>query len=628
MCGIVGWMGRGATPDIDAAVGAIRHRGPDAQRSIRIDAGDRSVLLGHARLSIIDLSEGGAQPMCDASGRVVIVFNGEIYNFAELRRELEDGGVRLRSASDTEVILEGYLRWGREVLHKLRGMFAFAIWDGRDESLWLVRDRLGIKPLYLAEVPGGVAFASELRALFALGLPRRMAPGALDRFLTYLYVPGPETAFVGVRELLPAHHVVVRRGEVSSPQRYWDLPPIDPSLTDARELALDIRRELEVVTAQHAVADVPVGAFLSGGLDSSTIVGLMQRRSSMPLRTFCMTFGRGAERYDERSYAREVASWFGTEHTEIPVEPSLVDLLPRALSHFGQPFGNPTALLSYELSRLTREHVTVALAGDGGDELFLGYPRYAGVALARATSWVPRSVRRAAAQTLAPLIRESVSGNHSYRRAREFLSTSALPLAERYGRWVGYFDPAERSSVLLPEHHAPRPSEEFLDSLFAARPRGGDVERANYVDLLSFLPNNVLAYGDRMSMAHGLELRVPYCDHVLVEKVARIPASVRMPGLSLKKLLRSSVADLLPPRILRRPKLGFNPPIGLWINRELSGLVREHLDPRALRAAGVFDPAGVSALLAAQRDGRRDVSLKVWAVLVAQMWMERDLGAS
>jgi asparagine synthase (glutamine-hydrolysing) len=588
--------------------------------------GDRSVLLGHARLSIIDLSEGGAQPMVDRSGQVALVFNGEIYNFGEIRAELTARGRTFRSSSDTEVLLEGYLEWGHEVLRRLRGMFAFAVWDGRDESLWLVRDRLGIKPLFVAEVAGGVAFASEIKGLFALGVPRKVARGAIDRFLTYLYVPGPDTAFEGVREVLPAHELRVDRAGRVRESRYWDVPEVEETRADSRELARELRAELEVVMAQHAVADVPVGAFLSGGLDSSTIVGLMQRRSSTPLRTFCMTFGEGEQLYDERTYAREVAAWFGTEHTEIAVEPRLVELLPRIFEHFDQPFGNPTALLSYELSRLTREHVTVALAGDGGDELFLGYPRYAGVALASVTERVPRSLRRLASGLIAPRIRESTTGNHAYRRAREFLSTTGMPLEQRYQRWIGYFEPHERAALVSEDQRAVEPPERFLEAHFARRPRGSDAERASYVDLQSFLPNNILAYGDRMSMAHGLELRVPYCDHVLVEKVARLPARLRMPHLSMKHLFRESVRDLLPKRILRRPKLGFNPPMGIWIQRDLSGLVEQYLSPSALRATGVLQPEGVSALLADLREGRRDVSLKVWALLVLQAWMEGARG--
>jgi asparagine synthase (glutamine-hydrolysing) len=633
MCGIVGWVGRGSAapagkePDLDRAIASLRHRGPDAQRGWRAEAGGRRVLLGQTRLAILDLSEAGAQPMVDRSGRVVIVFNGEIYYHRALREELEGAGVVFRSTSDTEVLLEGYLRWGRDVLPRLRGMFAFAVWDGREESLWLVRDRLGIKPLFVAPVPGGLAFASEIKALFALGLERRLARGAIDRFLTYLYVPGPETAFEGVQEVLPAHALVVdRHGEVRE-TRYWDVPEVSSARVDPRALAREVRSELETVMSQHAVADVPVGAFLSGGLDSSTIVGLMQRRSSTPLRTFCMTFGEGAQLYDERTYAREVAAWFGTEHTEIAVEPKLVELLPRMFAHFDQPFGNPTALLSYELSRLTREHVTVALAGDGGDELFLGYPRYAGVALASAMRWIPETLRRSVADVVAPRIRESVSGAHAYRRAREFLDTTTLSLEQRYQRWVGYFEAGERRALVRPEHLAVRPPEAFLADLFASRQGGSDAERASYVDLRSFLPNNILAYGDRMSMAHGLELRVPYCDHVLVERVARIPASVRMPHLSMKKLLRDAVRDLLPPRILRRPKLGFNPPIGIWITRDLASLVDRYLSDEAVRRAGVLQPAAVAALLGELREGRRDVSLKVWALLVTQAWLEEAGGA-
>ncbi len=621
MCGIVGWVGRGDRAPIERAVAVQRHRGPDAQAHVELTHAGRRVLLGHDRLAILDLSEGGAQPM--TRGSATVVFNGEIYNFAEVRRELEALGVAFRSTSDTEVLLEGYRAWGAGVVPRLRGMFAFAIFDASDGTLFLARDRLGIKPLFVSPIPGGVAFASELKALFALGVERRIARGAIDRFLTYLYVPGRSTTFEGIAELEAAHTMTVDADGAIRTERYWDIPDTATSVRDPRELALEIRAELETVIAQHAVADVPVGAFLSGGLDSSTIVGLMQRRSPLPLRTFCMAFGQSEHRYDERMYAREVAAWFGTEHTEIEVKPDLVDLLPRMFDHFDQPFGNPTALLSFELSRLTRQHVTVALAGDGGDELFLGYPRYAGVTLASATDWVPPRAREVIAGAIAPRIRESVSGNHTYRRVREFLTTTTLPLEQRYQRWIGYFEPAERAAVLQPEHLATTPPEDYLARIFEDRPRGSDAERASYVDLRSFLPNNILAYGDRMSMAHGLELRVPYCDHVLIERVATIPSKLRMPMLSMKQLFRDSVKDLLPKRILRRPKLGFNPPIGIWINRDLAPLVDRYLSPEALRDTGVLAPQGVSDLLAQMKAGRRDVSLKVWALLVLQAWLSR-----
>ncbi|MFN9811670.1 MAG: asparagine synthase (glutamine-hydrolyzing) [Deltaproteobacteria bacterium] len=622
MCGIVGWIGRGAPPPTAAAGEALRHRGPDGNGTWLFTDGQRSVFLGQTRLAILDLSSGGAQPMTDRRGEVTLVFNGEIYNFRELRSQLEALGVTFRSTSDTEVLLEGYLAWGHDVLRRLRGMFAFALWDGRDGSCWLARDRLGIKPLFVARLASGVAFASEIKGLFAMGIPRRLERGSIDRFLTYLYVPGPQTPYEGVRELLPAHELRVDRHGTCRETRYWDVPEVDESPRAPRALAEEIRAELETVMEQHAIADVPIGAFLSGGLDSSTIVGLMQRRSSTPLRTFCMTFGEGEQLYDERTYAREVAAWFGTEHTEIAVAPKLTELLPKMFEHFDQPFGNPTALLSYELSRLTRQHVTVALAGDGGDELFLGYPRYAGVTLASGARWVPRRAREAVAEAVARRIRVSLAGNHTYRRAREFLTTTTLPLEQRYQRWIGYFEPEERSAVLLPDHLASTPPEDYLAEIFASRPRGTDAERASYVDLRSFLPNNILAYGDRMSMAHGLELRVPYCDHVLVERVARIPARQRMPLLSMKKLFRDAVKDLLPPRILQRPKLGFNPPIGLWITRNLSALVDRYLAPEAIRRGGVLRPEPVSDVLRELRSGRRDVSLKVWSLLVLQAWLE------
>ena len=623
MCGIVVHVGRRGL-DLAPALDAIRHRGPDDRGTERFQAGDQVVDLGFVRLSILDLSPAGHQPMRNEDGTAWVVFNGEIYNFAELRAELETRGHRFRSTTDTETILHAYEEYGDAFVHRLRGMFGLALWDARRERLLVVRDRLGIKPIFWSDHGGRLVVGSEIKALLALGVPREMGDEGLAAYLRYLYVPPPLTMFRHVRRLQPGHLLAWEKGRVTV-SRYWDLAlPVVPR--DEESVVRELRARLEEAVRQHVVADVPVGVFLSGGLDSSTLVGLMARAGAAPIRTFCMTFG-GEQLYDERRYARLVADHFRTEHVELPVEADVEATLPQVVRHFDEPFGNPTSLLVWALAREMRRHVTVALAGDGGDEVFLGYPRYPGAALAQQyRSWVPAILRRAVAGVISPLIRESVTGQHRWRRAREFLSSGDQPLEDMYASWDGYYSPEEIRAA-VPERfsrHVPH----RLEQLFAAAPEEDFRDRITYVDLKSFLPDNLLQYTDRMSMAHSLEVRVPFCDHRLVEFLAAIPFGMKVRGLTTKVLLKRAVGDLLPPEVVDRRKLGFNPPMGIWLNRELRAMVDARLDPARLGRQGIFDPAFVRGLLDAHRAGRRDLSLHLWALVVFQEWMEQYQGAT
>ncbi|MHB8420481.1 MAG: asparagine synthase (glutamine-hydrolyzing) [Myxococcales bacterium] len=619
MCGITGYLG-GARPPLAAALASLRHRGPDGQGLWEGELAGQQAGLAHARLAVIDLSPAGRQPMETADGKLRLVFNGEIYNFRELRRELERLGHAFRTQSDTEVILVGYRQWGDAVVSHLRGMFAFALYDSHAQRALLARDRLGIKPLYYQALPGSLRFASEAKGVLAM-LPERPAadPYALRDYLTYLYVPYPRSIWQGLAQLPPAHVLVWESGRARL-DRYWRLPAPEPAVADERELALELRALLEETVRLHLASDVPLGAFLSGGLDSTTLVALMARQTSKRVKTFCMTFAPDAGLYDEREYARAVADAYGTDHTEIPVEPDLTELLPHAIAHFDEPFGNPTSLLVDRLSQKTREHVTVALAGDGGDECFLGYPRYQGAAAAELYRWLPEPLRRAAAGRLAPLIPESTRGRHSLRRAREFLQAGILPPDEAYARWVTYFTAEEQEALLDPEIlEATRDYDPYAHLRSQIPASGGThrslVDSCQAVDLATFLPGNLLTYSDRMSMAHGLEVRVPFCDHVLVERLARLPASVKMPFGRTKALLRRAVADLLPEKVRRRPKLGFNPPVGVWIDQGL-GLLARGREPPFLR------PGALAGLVREHRSGARDRSLAIWSLLALRQWSE------
>jgi asparagine synthase (glutamine-hydrolysing) len=623
MCGICGYVGVERRP-LKAATDSLRHRGPDDHDLWEGQLGGYAVGLGHRRLSIIDLSPLGRQPMATADGQLRVVFNGEIYNFKELRGELEKLGHVFRSHSDTEVVLEGYRRWGDAVVERLRGMFAFAVVDGPRARVLLARDRLGIKPLYVRSAAGSLLFASELKGILAM-LPERpqLDRRTLRAYLTYLYVPAPRSIFEGVGQLEPGERAVFENGELRR-ERYWRLPAIGPS-PDRREVVAELRALLEETVRLHLISDVPLGAFLSGGLDSTTLVALMARASSRPVKTFCMTFEPDAGLYDERQYARAVAERYGTEHTEIPVRPDLAELLPAAVRHFDEPFGNPTSLLVWALSQKTRESVTVALAGDGGDEVFLGYPRYQGAALSELYRRTPARMRKLAAR-LSSRIPESTRGRHELRRAREFLHGGALGPDEMYAEWVTYFTTDEQRGLLTEEALEGTAGFEPLESLRGKLLTDRElVDRCQALDLQTFLPGNLLTYSDRMSMAHGLEVRVPFCDHRLVERMASLPASLKMPRLRTKALLREAVADLLPPEVQGRRKLGFNPPVGIWLRGPLRGMLSDVLMSKRCRERGLFQPEAVTALMRELDSGRRDRSLHLWALLNFELWAREYL---
>ena len=627
MCGITGGV-----PGIDARVlermtTALTHRGPDGEGYFHA-AGPSGASLGHRRLAIIDLP-GGRQPMTTADGRWTIVFNGEIYNFRELRRELESAGAVFRTKSDTEVLLEAWARWGVGALERLRGMFAFAIWDGRDRALWLVRDRLGVKPLYYSTAGGQLLFGSEMKALLVHpAVSRRLRPSAIDDYLTYLYIPAPQTVFEDIEELAPAHWLRYANGTAEL-RPYWRPRPL-PAGEAGETTAEELRALLDESVRLRLVSDVPLGAFLSGGLDSSSIVALAARAQSGPVRTFSLGFGAGEEHYTELEFARLVSGRYSTEHRELTIRPDCTELLPRMVSLFDEPFGNPTALLVHALSGATRQHVTVALAGDAGDELFLGYPRYLGARLRRAWSALPSPVRRAAA-ALAQRIPEGTNGHHARRRAREFLAGGTGSWQSAYIGWVAYFNPTMRSELYSPEFSAAvggYSAEQFLERRFAEVEGCDPLGQACYVDLHSFLPHNVLQYGDRMSMAHALELRLPFTDHRLVEFALRLPAHQKLRGSETKRLLRAAMQPLLPERTLHRSKLGLNPPLARWLRGELASLVDRYLSPAAVRQRAWFRPEAVTRLREEFSSGRRDYSLHLWGLLVLEEWARQYLDAA
>ncbi len=623
MCGIAGIVGRGSHDAIGAMASAIAHRGPDDEGFFISKDGEAA--LGNRRLSIIDL-KGGHQPITTADGRYTITFNGEIYNFQEIRAELEKRGHSFRTRSDTEVLLHAYAEWGRGALERLRGMFAFAVWDALERRLFLARDRLGVKPLYYTQANGQLLFGSEIKSLLVHpGVPRRLNLCSLDDYLTYLYVPAPGTIFQGIDELEPGHWLEWQDGKVVT-QRYWDVCFAQTPRSE-QESCEELRAILDDAVCLRMISDVPVGVFLSGGIDSSSVTALMARHAGKEVCSFSLGFGEGEERYTEIHYAREVARRIGTNHCELTIVPHSTELLAATVRHFDEPFGNPTSLLLYQLSELSRKHVTVALVGDAGDEVFLGYPRYQGAVLSATLRRVPRFLRAILARS-AEYLPESANGNHFNRRLKEFLSGSRYSPEEMYFYWISYFTREMRNRLYtdtLKQGLGDYDSAQFLQRLFRASGAEHFLDRISYVDLHSFLPFNLLRYSDRMSMAHSLEIRVPFTDQKLVEFSASLPWEMKLKGLRTKYILRRATEGLVPAMARTRPKLGLNPPIGLWLKNKLVPLLKEYLSPEKIRQRGYFRPDAVQSLIEEHQNGRRDYSPHLWALIVFEEWHRQYL---
>lgn len=622
MCGIAGIAGRRDEETVRRMTDALAHRGPD-------DAGfylDDGVTLGHRRLSIIDLA-GGHQPMAAANGTLQLVYNGEVYNFRELRAELEGKGYAFETSCDTEVILRAYEAYGESCVERFRGMFAFALWDARERKLLVARDAIGVKPLYYAERDGCFYFASEIKGLLACpGVPRELDPEGLDDFFTYLYTVPPRTMFRGVRQLPPAYVGVWRDG-VWTTRRYWQLRFVPEEKTE-REWLEEINACLEDTVEKHLISDVPLGAFLSGGLDSSTIIHYMSRVASGPVNTFTIGFGREGALYDESAEARGLARHYGTKHHELTAEADVLQVLPAMVRHFDEPFGNPSAVLFYVLCRLIREHVTVVLSGDGGDESFAGYPRHAGAGLSEWYRLLPGGLRRHVINPLVQLLPENTRGFHALRRLREFSAGSLLEPVEMYAAWISYFSAPEREQLYTPElqrNVEGRDALDYVRGLFRECDGLDLVSQSLYVDLVSFLPHNLLQCTDRMSMAHGLESRVPFADQRLIELLARIPSRLKVRGTQTKRLLRRSMEGRLPDDTLHRKKRGFNPPLGIWLNERLKPLADEYLSATSLRQGGYFQPELVERLRREHASGRRDCTWHLWALLLFEEWRRQYL---
>lgn len=629
MCGIAGILrldGRSADGGrVERLCDRIAHRGPDGH-GVHVDG---PAALGQRRLSIIDL-EGGRQPMSNEDGSIWLTFNGEIYNFRELRAELERRGHRFASSSDTEVIIHAYEEYGEDCLDRLRGMFAFALWDARRRRLFIARDRVGKKPLFHAEAGGSFVFASELQALLTHpGVPREADPDALDEYLTYGYVPAPRTAFRGVFKLPPAHSLMVEldgNGGLKSRtlRRYWSLDygtKLNLGEEEAGERLLDVLIE---AVRLRMVADVPLGALLSGGVDSSLVVALMSRLSDRPVKTFSIGFDDKA--FDELPFARMVAERYGTDHHEMVVRPNALEILPTLVRHYGEPFADSSAVPSYYVSRLTRQHVTVALNGDGGDESFAGYDRYYAGGVADRYRKIPRPLRAGVIEPLAALIPASLPPRNRIGRAKRFLEAASRPAGERYLRWVSYFSESRKDGLYADDfRQSLRPDRVegawLLGLLDRARGLGyGGLDAVLDADVQSYLPFDLLVKMDIATMANSLEARSPLLDHVVMEFAASLPESLKIRGASTKYLLRKVARPLLPAECLDRRKMGFGVPVGDWMRGDLRPLLFDVLlSPQAM-ARGLFRPEAVRRLVDEHLARSHDHTFRLWALLWLEFW--------
>lgn len=627
MCGIAGFIEHSVAPEspdhtnervvvLDRMCRVIRHRGPDDQ-GMWVEGG---VALGMRRLSIIDLA-GGHQPLSGCGDSATIVFNGEIYNYRELQQELEGRGHRFRTHSDTEAIVHAYEEYGTACVDHLRGMFAFALWDKRAQKLFIARDRVGKKPLYYTLTRSGtLVFGSELKSLLEHPeVTREINPHALDSYLSFGYVVDPLAIFQNIHKLPPGHFLEFAGGRIGI-REYWDFTydaeTIDETKSEEDYLE-ELRRLLDEAVRVRMIADVPLGAFLSGGVDSSAVVGLMSKHSEQPVKTFSIGFEEDS--YNELKYARIAAEHFKTDHHEFIVTPDVCSVVDELVWHFDEPFADSSAIPTYVVSKLAREHVTVALSGDGGDELFAGYTRYGVDTKRRGFARLPRFLRAGAMQPLSRRLPHGAWG-------RNYLHNVALDPLERYVDSVSVFTSLNKHSLYTNEfqRELSRASESSAAKIFgrfaAHVDTGAPLDNLLYLDSKTYLPGDILTKVDRMSMAVSLETRVPLLDHKLIDFVTRIPASMKMRGATTKHIFKRAINDLVPQALLNRPKQGFGVPVQQWINQELRSYIRDVLRDEKTRGRGHFNKRYVDVLFDEHERGRRDHSMQIWSLFMLELW--------
>ncbi|HEY3135365.1 MAG TPA: asparagine synthase (glutamine-hydrolyzing) [Blastocatellia bacterium] len=633
MCGIAGIADNSGKP-VDEAVlrrmcNAIIHRGPDDDgcfvSSPETGSGSRfhgiaSVGLGIRRLAIIDLATGN-QPIHNEDKSVWVVLNGEIYNYPELRDELRSKGHQFYTQSDTEAIVHAYEEYGCDVPKRLRGMFAFALWDSKEERLLLARDRVGKKPLLYSVSNSKLIFASEFQSILQHpDVSREVDHTALSQYLSFMCVPAPLTAFRDVRKLEPGHTLIWQNGDVKTEQ-YWSLDfsnKIDIDEQQACERVVELLRDAVRV---RLMSDVPLGAFLSGGIDSSAIVALMSELSAGQVKTFSIGFEE--QDFSEIDHARRIADRFGTEHHEFVVKPDALEVLPSLVRHYGEPYADSSAIPTYYLSKLTRQHVTVALTGDGGDECFGGYERYNAMRIGEQYNRLPRMVRDHLVQPAIEAMPQTKTTRSAYGRVRRLLGAIGQPRAERYLKLTCAFNDELKARLCTPEflgRSARSSALAYMQTWFSGNGELDIVDRLMMADTNNYLPNDLLVKVDIASMAVSLEARAPFLDHHLMEFAASLPASYKLRGMTTKYLLKRALKGLLPEENLSRRKMGFGVPISHWFRRELKGFLSDAiLSTRAL-GRGYFETEIIKHLVKEHADGRRDYSPQLWTLLMLELW--------
>jgi asparagine synthase (glutamine-hydrolysing) len=621
MCGIAGFIENHEsranlgtdekTAVLNRMCRVIKHRGPDDQ-GILVRG---RVALGMRRLSIIDL-EGGHQPLTGCDESVTVVFNGEIYNYRELQRQLETLGHRFHTHSDTEAIVHAYEEYGAKCVDHLRGMFAFALWDAPLQQLFIARDRVGKKPLYYSLTADGTfVFGSELKSLLEHpAIERETNADALDAYLSFGYVPDPLSIFRGIEKLPPGHRLSFVDGRVTVEQ-YWDFSYTPVEVKNEEDYLDELRALLDEAVRMRLVSDVPLGAFLSGGVDSSAVVGLMSRAMSQPVKTFSIGFEEDS--YNELKFARVAAKHFGTDHHEFIVTPDICDIIDELVWHFDEPFADSSAIPTYMVSKLAREYVTVVLSGDGGDELFGGYTRYQVDRKRSHLSRLPRVVREKMMRPVSARLPHGAWG-------RNYLRNVSLDPIDRYIDSISLFTELNKRTLYtddLKRMLKQEPQAAVMFRGYASSINTGDaLDPLLYLDSKTYLPGDILTKVDRMSMAVSLEARVPLLDHKLIEFVTRIPASMKMKGLETKHVFKRAMRGLVPDEILERPKQGFGVPMQEWINRQLRGRMHDTLRERRTRERGLFNSQSIDVLLEEHERGRRDHSSSLWALLMLELW--------
>jgi asparagine synthase (glutamine-hydrolysing) len=623
MCGIAGWIAAAGSPHgpgtMGAMLAAIAHRGPDGEGIHTTQTADgRQVCLGHRRLAIID-PNGARQPMCDAAAGLALVFNGEIYNFRELRGQLERLGHRFRLDSDTEVLLRAYQHWGERVVHHLRGMFAFAIWDATRERLFLARDRFGEKPLFLRENGETLAFASEIKALLRMpGARCEVDLGAVWDYLAWRYVPGPKTLLAGIRKLMPGTAAIWERGHLRE-WRWWTSPDRLPARLARRsgDVVGDFLAHLDEAVKLQMVSDVPFGAFLSGGLDSSMIVALMTRHCPA-VKTFSVGFGDDAD--NELPYARLAAERFGTQHQELVVsERDIIDDLPKLIGFRDAPVCEPSDVAIHLMACEAALSVKMVLTGEGSDEILGGYPKHVFERMVPRWQMLPHALR---SRLIAPLVHALPYG---FRRIKTAVTNLNIEdWRERYVRWFGALSRPERERLsvlrLNGAHHADTPP-------FDADPDNSTLRRMLYFDQTSWLPDNLLERGDRMTMAASIESRVPFLDHVLAEFVSSLPDEYRVRGLSTKWILRAAARQIIPAEIRKRPKVGFRVPVNRWFRAGMRDFLLDHLRGGDSLTRGYYDAHALDRVIAEHLGGRQNHEKLLWSLLNLEIWQRQHAHA-